>query len=71
MLRRLRGAPGRGRRRHATRLTDLALAAADHAYVLTVERLCEGLEAVLNSYAHAADPAKQRVAALWTAAQAE
>ncbi|MEI7552999.1 MAG: hypothetical protein WCL24_11775 [Verrucomicrobiota bacterium] len=55
----------------ATRLTDLALAAADHAYVLTVERLCEGLEAVLNSYAHAADPAKQRVAALWTAAQAE
>jgi hypothetical protein len=55
----------RGNRgRHHRSLAPLQ-AAADHSYIRPVERLCEGLEKVLEACALADDPAKKRLAALW------
>lgn len=45
--------------------------AADHSYILTVERLCEGLEKVLETYAHAENPVKKRIATLWAETRTE
>ena len=53
------------------RLQGAAQAAADESYVQTVERLCHGLETVLESYPRADDPAKKRVAAWWAETRVE
>jgi hypothetical protein len=53
------------------RLPAPSQAAADHSYIRTVERLCEGLEKVLETCALANDPTKKRLAALWAETRAD
>lgn len=47
------------------RLPDASQVAADQSYLATTERLCEGLETVLASYAQSPDPAKKQLARWW------
>ncbi len=48
------------------RLPEPSQTAADKSYIDTTVKLCDGLEKLLQEYAHSNDPHKQRVFQLWT-----
>jgi hypothetical protein len=51
------------------KLPETAQAAADNAYVQTTNRLCEGLEKVVASYATSENAQKRRIAEIWSSGQ--
>jgi hypothetical protein len=50
--------------------TELSQAAADKSYLVTTEKLCDGLALVIDGYKDSVDPHQQRVYKMWNAARA-
>jgi len=47
------------------RLAEPSQTAADNSYTETAQRLCDGIEGVINSYGHAEEPVKRWMHQLW------